>query len=102
MIFCHRVTTQGKLTPVLLGISLANQGAHQEAVASAEHALRLSPRDRFVGTYASLAMVVVDFTAGRYPECATWARNAIEKSPGHIAGHSFLAAALATASWCAP
>jgi len=28
-------------------------------------------------------------------ECVTWARNAIEKSPEHIAGHSFLTAALA-------
>ena len=48
-----------------------------------------------MGLYASLAMTVVHFTAGRYPECATWARNMIEKSPGHIAGHFFLTAALA-------
>ena len=34
--------------------SLAVQGARQEAADSAEHALRLSPRDRNVGTYASL------------------------------------------------
>jgi tetratricopeptide (TPR) repeat protein len=83
------------LAQALLGSALAFQGAHQEAVASAEHALRLSPRDRIVGTYASLAMVVVHFTAGRYPECARWAHNMIEKSPGHLAGHFFLTAARA-------
>jgi adenylate cyclase len=75
--------------------SLAVQGAHQEAVDSAEHALRLSPRDRNVATYASLALAGVHFAAGRYPECATWARNAIEKSPEIVPGHFFLTAALA-------
>ena len=75
--------------------ALAIQGANQEAVDSAEHALRLSPRDRHVGLYASIAMANVHFAAGRYPECVTWARNMIEKSPGHIAGHFFLTAALA-------
>jgi adenylate cyclase len=65
-----------------LGQPLVNQGANQEAVDSAEHALRLSPRDRSVGTFASIAMAMVHFSAGRYPECITWARNAIERSPG--------------------
>ena len=75
--------------------SLAVQGGYQEAVDSAEHALRLSPRDRNVGTYASLALAGVHFASGRYPECATWASNAIEKSPEIVPGHFFLTAALA-------
>ena len=79
----------------LLANTLANQGAHREAVGSAEHALRLSPRDRPVGVYASMAMANVHFDAGRYPECVTWARNMIEKSPGYLAGHQYLTAALA-------
>ena len=83
------------LAHAFLANALALQGAHQEAVDSAEHALRLSPRDRLVGTYASLAMANVHFAAGRYPECVTWARNMIEKSPGYLAGHFFLTAALA-------
>jgi TolB-like protein len=78
-----------------LAVSLAHQGAHQEAVDSAEHALRLSPRERQVGTFASFAMAVVHFTGGRHPECDTWARNMIEKSPGYLPGHFFLTAALA-------
>ena len=83
------------LAHAFLGSSLAMQGAHQEAVVSAEHALKQSPRDRSVGTYASMTLANVHFTAGRYPECATWARNAIEKSPEWIPGHTCLIAALA-------
>jgi tetratricopeptide (TPR) repeat protein len=76
-------------------LAIANQGVHQEAVTSAEHALRLSPRDRHVGTYASLGLAQINLAAGRYPECVTWARSMIEKSPGHIAGHCLLTGALA-------
>jgi adenylate cyclase len=83
------------LAHALLANTLAQQGAHQEAVDSAEHALRLSPRDRNVGYYASLALARVHLAAGRYPECVTWARNMIEKSPEHPVGHFFLTAALA-------
>jgi tetratricopeptide (TPR) repeat protein len=83
------------LAHAYLGTSLAMQGAHQEAVDSAERALRLSPRDRSVGTYASMAMANVHFAAGRYSDCVTWARNIIEKSPEWVPGHSVLTAALA-------
>ena len=83
------------LAHAFLATTFSNQGAHQEALDSAEHALRLSPRDRPVGVYASMAMMNVHFTAGRYAECTTWARNLIEKSPGYLAGHIFLTAALA-------
>jgi TolB-like protein/class 3 adenylate cyclase len=85
------------LAHALLAITLAIQAAHQEAVDSAEHALRLSPRDRPVGLYASMAMMNVHFTAGRYLESASWARSAIEKSPGYLSGHINLIAALALA-----
>jgi tetratricopeptide (TPR) repeat protein len=83
------------LAHAFLSSSLSLQGAYQEAVDSAEHALRLSPRDRNVCTYASLALAGVQFAAGRYPECATWARSAIERSPEIVPGHFFLTAALA-------
>jgi TolB-like protein len=85
------------LAHALLAHVLSLQGALQEAVDSAEHALRLSPRDRLVGTYASLAMANVHFAAGRYSECVTWARNMIEKGPGYLPGHFLLTAALAMA-----
>jgi adenylate cyclase len=50
-----------------------------------------------VGLYASLALAQVHFIAGRYPECVTWARNMIEKSPEIVPGHFYLTAALAMA-----
>jgi TolB-like protein len=78
-----------------LGMTLSFQGAYQEAIASAKHAVRLSPRDRHVGTYASLAMANVHLAAGGYPECVIWARNVIEKNPEFLPGHFFLTAALA-------
>jgi adenylate cyclase len=56
------------LAHALLAHVLSLQGAPQEAVDSAEHALRLSPRDRLVGTYASLAMANVHFAAGRHSQ----------------------------------
>ena len=83
------------LAHAFLGSSLNMQGAHQEAVDSAEHALRQSPRDRSVGTYASMTMANVHLKAGHYSECVTWARNIIEKSPEWVPGHSVLTAALA-------
>ena len=48
-----------------------------------------------MATHASLALTIIHFSAERYPECITWARATIEKGPGHLAGHFFLAAALA-------
>ena len=50
-----------------------------------------------MGLYASLALAQVHFIAGRYPECVTWARHMIEKSPEIVPGHFFLTAALAMA-----
>ena len=83
------------LAHAFLASALGRQGAYQKAVNCAEHALRLSPRDRLVGYYASLAMAQVHFAGERYPECVIWTRNMIEKSPGYLPGHFFLTAALA-------
>jgi len=85
------------LAHAFLASALGRQGAYQKAVNCAEHALRLSPRDRLVGYYASLAMAQVHFAGERYPECVIWTRNMIEKSPGYLPGHFFLTAALAMA-----
>ena len=85
------------LAHAFLASALGRQGAYQKAVNCAEHALRLSPRDRLVGYYASLAMAQVHFAGERCPECVIWTRNMIEKSPGYLPGHFFLTAALAMA-----
>ena len=85
------------LAHAFLASALGRQGAYQTAVNCAEHALRLSPRDRLVGYYASLAMAQVHFAGERCPECVIWTRNMIEKSPEYLPGHFFLTAALAMA-----
>jgi len=79
----------------LLGASLASRGDHQEAIDSSQQALRLSPNDRSVGMFASMAMASAHFGAQRYTECVTWARIMIEANPEPIGGYIPLAAALA-------
>jgi adenylate cyclase len=83
------------LVYAVLAIPLATQGAHQDAVNSDQHALRLSPRDRLVSFYASFATIIIHFTAGDYVDCIAWARRTIEESPGEIRPHFFLVASLA-------
>ena len=61
-----------------LAISLAYQ-AHPDAVNNAEHALRLSPRDRNVASYASLALTIVTRSAS--PGRATRSMRAPHISP---------------------
>jgi len=78
-----------------LAAPLANQGMYQEATDSARHALRLSRNDRSVRGQAAIALMIVEFAAERYAECAALARTMIENIPEHIAGHLFLTAALA-------
>jgi len=83
------------LARAFLAVPLANLGHRQEAIDEALQAMRLSPNDRNVGAQASLALSVAHFSAGRYADCAAWARSLTEKSADHIAGHMFLTAALA-------
>ena len=52
------------LAHAALGHALAAQGAHEEAIKSAEHALRLSPSDPRVGAQASHVLVFARFAAG--------------------------------------
>jgi adenylate cyclase len=83
------------LAHALLGASLAARGNHQAAIDGAQHALRLSPSDRSVGMFASMALMGAHLGAQRYAESITWARLMIETNPEHIAGHIYLTAALA-------
>jgi tetratricopeptide (TPR) repeat protein len=83
------------LAHALLGASLAARGNHQEAIDSAQRALRLSPSDRSVGMFASMALMGAHLAAQRYAESITWSRIMIETNPEHIAGHIYLTAALA-------
>ena len=81
------------LAHAVLAMSLAYQGAYNETIDSAQHALRLSPFERSVGTFAPYAIAIAQFGARRYPECITWVRMAIEKNPSYLT-EPFLVAAL--------
>jgi TolB-like protein/class 3 adenylate cyclase len=83
------------LAHALLGASLAARGSHQAGIDSAQHASRLSPNDRSVAMFASMALMAAYVGAGRYAECVTFARIMTETHPEHLAGHIYLAAALA-------
>ena len=83
------------LAHAYLAWPLAIRGAHEEALKSAEHALRLSPNDPLVGAQASYSIAITHFAAGRYLDCVVSARETTERYPEYIPGHYTLAAAAA-------
>jgi tetratricopeptide (TPR) repeat protein len=78
-----------------LGWLLAVRGAHEEAVESAAHALRLSPSDPRVGAQASHVMAFARFAAGRYGDSVAAARETTERYPEYLPAHYVLIAAAA-------
>jgi TolB-like protein/class 3 adenylate cyclase/Flp pilus assembly protein TadD len=78
-----------------LGWLLAVRGAHEEAIGSAEYALRLSPSDPRVGAQASHVMAFARFAAGRYEDSVAAAREMIERYPEYLAARYVLIAAAA-------
>jgi tetratricopeptide (TPR) repeat protein len=78
-----------------IGVPLAFLGARERAVESAQHAFRLSPNDRLVVNYASMALAHVYLCSGDYAESALWGRKQTENNPHYIGGPLVLTAALA-------
>jgi adenylate cyclase len=64
---------------IRLSFAEAKAGMAQEAVAHAQLALRLSPRDYWVGT-AHLALTLAHFALRNYPEAVRWCESAIQVS----------------------
>jgi tetratricopeptide (TPR) repeat protein len=83
------------LAHAFIGGPLNMQGVHDEAIRSAEHALRLSPNDRLIGAYAGRQITNAHFRTQNYTDCVVWARRIIERAPEDIWGHTWLTAALA-------
>jgi adenylate cyclase len=83
------------LAHAILPLALVQNEMFDEAIDSAERAMRLSPSDRLVGNYASFALVMAHFAAGRYDQTVAAARKLIERSPDEVRGYFILAAALA-------
>jgi tetratricopeptide (TPR) repeat protein len=83
------------LAYAFLGHPLIWQGEHERAISCAQDALRLSPHDRLVSTYAARVMMFAYFGLRQYPECISWARDLVEKSSGQLPGYFFPIAAFA-------
>jgi TolB-like protein/Flp pilus assembly protein TadD len=80
------------LALAFLGCPLATRGAPEEAIRSAERALRSSPADGLVSAYASFAMVFAHVAAARYADGVVWARKLIDKQPENLMANYLLVA----------
>ncbi|HJU18532.1 MAG TPA: adenylate/guanylate cyclase domain-containing protein [Stellaceae bacterium] len=83
------------LALAFLGSPLGARGAAEEAIKSAERALRLSPADGLIGAYASFAIGFAHFSTRRYADSIVWVRRIIEKQPENLMAHCLLIAAAA-------
>jgi tetratricopeptide (TPR) repeat protein len=77
-----------------LGSFLASHGRLEEGLASAEKAIRLSPRDPFLWFYFT-QLAVVHFQARRYEDVVEWTRRSIRGNPRFSYNRAILAAAYA-------
>jgi adenylate cyclase len=82
------------LAHAFLGSPLAARGADEQAIESANHALKLSPIDRLVAAYASFAMGFAHFAAGNYGDGVLWAHKLIERQPENLIAHALLIATI--------
>ena len=83
------------LAHALLSLAVFQESAFDEAIQSAQRAMRLSPSDRLVGTYATFGIAMAHFAATRYGDAIIAARNMVERAPGDARGRFVLTAALA-------
>jgi adenylate cyclase len=73
----HEVNPNYALALIVLAFAEATTGLAQEAEAHAQLAIRLSPRDYWIGT-AHLALAMAHFTLRNYDEAARWCESAIQ------------------------
>ena len=66
-------------------------GKSEEAIAEANKAIRLTPRDPELFHFY-IAIGTAHFLAGRYAEAVAWSRKVIQEEPRVPAGHRLLAA----------
>jgi adenylate cyclase len=76
------------------GIFLARSGRPDDAIASIEKAMRLSPRDQMMWVFLS-ATATAHFVAGRYHEATEWAERSLQRKPDAALPYRFLAASYA-------
>jgi TolB-like protein/Tfp pilus assembly protein PilF len=78
-----------------LGNTLADLGEHDEAIKSANRALRLSPSDRLIELRVFIARTHAYFAAEHYEASTAEAGNMIERFPEHPWGHILVVATAA-------
>ena len=74
-----------------LGVALAYGGEPEAAIAEAQKAICLSPRDPELFHFL-LGIGTAHFVAGRYEDAAEWAKKVIQERPDVPSGHRLLAA----------
>jgi TolB-like protein len=74
------------------GLSLTYSGRWQEADEAARRAIRLSPRDPYLGVYYGI-VAYAQFIARNYDEAIKHARQAIRQRSDFVGGHRVLVAA---------
>jgi tetratricopeptide (TPR) repeat protein len=75
----HEINPNFAGAVIALAFAEATVGQAGEAKTHAQLALRLSPRDNFIGT-AHLALAMANFTLRDYDEAARWCESAIQVS----------------------
>ncbi len=78
------------------GLSLAYSGRWQEADKAARRAIRLSPRDPYLGVYYGI-VAYAQHIGRNYEEAIEFSRKAIRQRSDFVGGHRVLAAAAAMA-----
>ena len=74
------------------GLSLSYNGRWQEADEAARRAIRLSPRDPYLGVYYGI-VAYAQYIARNYEEAIRYAREAIRQRSDFVGGHRVLVAA---------
>ena len=74
------------------GLSLAYSGRWQEADEAARRAIRLSPRDPYLGVYYGI-VAYAQYIARNYDEAIEFSRQAIRQRSDFVGGHRVLVAA---------
>jgi adenylate cyclase len=83
------------LAHAVLSLALVRKRAFDAAIDSAERAIRLSPIDRLVSTYAMFRIALAHFGAERYDEAIMSARKLVERNREEMRAHMLLTASLA-------
>jgi TolB-like protein len=74
------------------GLSLSYSGRWQEAYEAARRAIRLSPRDPYLGVYYGI-LAYAQYIGRNYQEAAKWAREGIRQRSDFVGAHRVLVAA---------